>query len=230
MQTPMKISAELKQLFEATNNKKILDKGTYLYQEGMVASELYYILKGKVQISKVIPDGKELSIKIAAPGDVIGDLSLFCSSSSYMLNAKCIENVEVLAINKVIFEDKLSSTPHLTLEWLKYVQLQNQKNQTKFRDLILHGKKGALYSTLIRLSNSYGTLTPKGIVIELSLTNQELANFCGTSREVVNRMLNDLKRDKVISFEKGIITIHQLSHLKNEIDCEDCPIEICRID
>jgi CRP/FNR family transcriptional regulator len=96
--------------------------------------------------------------------------------------------------------------------------------------LVLHGKKGALYSTLIRITNSYGVKTEKGILIDLPLTNQELANFCGTSREVVNRLLGDLRKLGIISIDKGSITIHDLDHLKNEIDCEECPTEICKID
>ena len=47
----------------------------------------------------------------------------------------------------------------LALEFMKWVSIQNRKTQTKFRDLVLHGKKGALYSTLIRLTNSYGKQT-----------------------------------------------------------------------
>ena len=71
---------------------------------------------------------------------------------------------------------------------MKRMGVHHQKTQSKFRDLILHGKKGALYSTLIRMTNSYGVHQGDGILIDLSLTNQELANFCGMSREVVNRM------------------------------------------
>ncbi|WP_335870012.1 Crp/Fnr family transcriptional regulator [Bacillus sp. 2205SS5-2] len=230
MQTPVGIPSEIKNMFLEVNQKRNLEKGSFLFQEGMVASELFFVVKGKFQVSKVIPDGKELSLKISSPGEVLGELTLFCSSSAYMLNAKALETTELLVMKKSDFEEKLASNPHLTLEWLKYVQLQNRKNQTKFRDLILHGKKGALYSTLIRLSNSYGKMTSDGLVIELSLTNQEISNFCGTSREVVNRLLNDLKRENVLSFTKGIITIYRLSYLKKEIDCEECPIEICRID
>lgn len=94
----------------------------------------------------------------------------------------------------------------------------------------MHGKKGALYSTLIRITNSYGKNTKQGILIELPLTNQELANFCGTSREVVNRLLSDLRKAGIISIDKGSITIHDLDYIKNEIDCEDCSTEICKID
>ena len=69
-----------------------------------------------------------------------------------------------------------------------------------------------------------------GIELNLHLTNQELANFCGTSREVINRMLSDLRKEEVISVDKGKITIHDLNYLKTEINCEDCPKDLCKMD
>lgn len=113
---------------------------------------------------------------------------------------------------------------------MKWMGIDQQKTQTKFRDLLLHGKKGALYSTLIRLSNSYGVQKPDGILIDLALTNQELANFCGMTREVVNRMLSDLKKEKMISMAEGKMLIRDLSYLKTQINCENCPISFCKID
>ena len=90
-----------------------------------------------------------------------------------------------------------------------------RKTQTKFRDLVLNGKRGALFSTLIRMSNSYGIQKDNGILIDLPLTNQELANFCGTSRESTNRILSELKKNKIISVKKGKILIWDLQYLKN---------------
>ncbi|MCM2603811.1 helix-turn-helix domain-containing protein [Rossellomorea marisflavi] len=90
-------------------------------------------------------------------------------------------------------------------------------------------KKGALYSTLIRLSNTYGDRREDGILIGISLTNQDLADFCGASREVVNRMLHDLKDNGVITMNKGFITIHKLDRLKETIDCDQCPQCVCQI-
>ncbi|TYR99647.1 Crp/Fnr family transcriptional regulator [Rossellomorea vietnamensis] len=208
---------------------KKVAKGRYLFQEGATAKELYLVKSGKVQIGKVIPDGRELSLRICSTGDVIGELTLFCDESTYMLNAKVMEDSEVYILSKHLFEENLSNKPQLTVEWLKWVQLQSRKNQTKFRDLILHGKKGALYSTLIRLTNSYGKSVEEGILIDYPMTNQELANFCGTSREVVNRMLSDLRKEKIVSVEKNKIIVHHLDYLKKEIDCENCPINVCTI-
>ncbi|WP_162785115.1 Crp/Fnr family transcriptional regulator, partial [Bacillus sp. P14.5] len=88
----------------------------------------------------------------------------------------------------------------------------------------------ALYSTLIRMANSYGVEVEDGILIDLKLKNQELANYCGTSRERVNRMLNELAQEGIISLPSRQIIIHDLDRLKLLNHCEDCPISVCVID
>lgn len=224
------VSTDLAHLFETVHHTRKIEKGTFLFQEGLDATELYIIKSGKVQVSKITPDGRELTLRLCTKGDLVGELSMFCPTSRYLLNAKVVESGEVAVIYKEELERRLELDNKLTIEFLKLMNKQNQKMETKFRDLILHGKKGALYSTMIRLSNSYGKKTDTGILIDINLTNQELANFCGTSREVINRMLSDLRKNGTISVEKGFITIHDLSFLKSEISCENCPVEICSID
>lgn len=227
-----KLSKELKAfLFSSFEKKLAVKKGAYLFQEGMVASEIYLILNGSFKISKVTPDGQELTLRLCSEDDLVGELTLFCPGAIYMLSAKAMDQKgSVLIIPKLELERKLAENGKLALEFMKWMSLHYRKTQTKFRDLVLNGRKGALYSTLIRMSNSYGVLKEGGILIDFPLTNQELANYCGTSREVVNRMLSDLKKNGVVSVDKGRITIHDLNHLKVEIHCENCPDELCRID
>ena len=161
----------------------------------------------------------------------IGETSVFCETIYHSVSATAIEPTQVLALSRSQLEKLLTTSPVNMMEWMKLIQAHNLKNETRFRDLLLHGKKGALFSTLVRLSNTYGVQQENGsILINYSLTNQELANFCATSREVVNRMLNDLKNNQIISFQKGIITIHDFDFLRKEIECDNCPIDICRID
>lgn len=212
------------------HKEKTWKKGAYLFQEGDKANEIYYIKSGKVRIGKITPDGREITFRIVNAEDFISEVRLFCTLSTYTVHAKAIEDCECAIIHKDDLEENLLINPGLSAEFMKMMGIHHQKTHSKFRDLILHGKKGALYSTLIRMTNSYGIKTDKGIIIDLSLTNQELANFCGMSREVVNRLLGALKKDGVISIADGNIIIHDLQFLKDEIHCENCPVDICRID
>jgi CRP-like cAMP-binding protein len=230
MQSVKEIPVKLTKLFETVHHIKKMKKGTFLFQEGSTANELFLVQSGIIQLSKIIPDGRELTLRMCSTGDFIGELDLFSPAPKYLLSARVAEGGDVAVIMKDELEGEMAKSSELSMEFIKWMSQQYRKSQTKFRDLVLHGKKGALYSTLIRISNSYGSKTNQGILIEIPLTNQELANFCGTSREVVNRLLSDLRKEDVISIDKGLITIHDLKYLKVEIDCEDCPIEICKID
>lgn len=230
MQAATTMSPNLNKLFEKVHRIKKIDKGAFLFEEGNTASELYIIQSGKFQISKMVPDGRELTIRMCSAGELVGELTLFSPESKHILNARASESGTVAVIQKDKLENEAAKDNELALELVKWLSLQHRKSQTRFRDLVLHGKKGALYSTLIRMVNSYGVEAEEGVRINVSLTNQELANFCGTSREVVNRLLSELRRNNIISIDKGFITVHALNQLKNEIDCESCPLEICNIE
>ncbi|MGE8206421.1 Crp/Fnr family transcriptional regulator [Heyndrickxia sp. NPDC080065] len=216
-------------LLYAEKIEKII-KGRYLFQEGMLAEGIFIILSGKIQISKITPDGQELTFRICSSNEIVGESILFSHSPKYLLTAKVLEDGEVAFIRKEVLENEIFENSSLAFEMMKWLSDQYRKTQTKFRDLMLHGKKGALYSTLIRMSNSYGEQKQDGILINLPVTNQELGNFCGASRENVNRILSDLKKRGVLSIDKGKITIHDLQFLKDEICCEDCPVIYCNIE
>ncbi|MDP4108210.1 MAG: Crp/Fnr family transcriptional regulator [Bacillota bacterium] len=223
-------SIEIKELLQFADRTFKCEKGTFLFQEGMEAKELYIILSGRVQISKITADGRELSLRICGENDICGELTLFTDNPKYLLSAKVIEDGEIVAIRKDVLENEIFQNSTLAFEFMKWMSDHFRKTQTKFRDLVLNGKRGALFSTLIRMSNSYGVQQKNGILIDLPLTNQELANFCGTSRESTNRILSELKKDNIISVKKGKITILDLQYLKNEIGCENCPAIFCSIE
>lgn len=223
-------SIEIKELLRFADRRFQSERATYLFQEGMLAEELYIIISGKVQISKITSDGRELSLRICGANDICGELTLFTDNPKYLLSAKVLEEGEIVAIKKDVIEREIFQNSALAYEFMKWMSDHFRKTQTKFRDLVLNGKKGALISTLIRMTNSYGVEVKDGILIDLPLTNQELANFCGTSRESTNRILNDLKKDKIISVKKGKIIIHDLQFLREEIGCENCPAVYCSID
>ncbi|HSO59373.1 MAG TPA: Crp/Fnr family transcriptional regulator [Paenisporosarcina sp.] len=223
-------SSDLKELLTIPHTIKEYDKDTYLFRDGDTINSIFLVQSGKVQIGKVTPDGRELTLRICGPHQLVGEITLFSPTTKYLLDAKALETVQCVKITVDAIEDALLYKPEIAITLMKWMGLNHQKTQTRFRDLLLHGKKGALFSTLIRMSNSYGVEHETGILIDKVFTNQELANFCGMAREVVNRVLSELKKEGHISMWEGKIIIHDLAHLKNEIKCEDCPIAFCRID
>lgn len=225
-----RISNELRNTLESIGTVKNLHKDMYIFREGMDAGEIFIIKSGLVQVSKLTSEGKKLTLRICKSGDIIGELTLFSHKPTFLLSSKVIQSGEILIIEKNKLEKELMKNGNLAIEFMKWGSDHMRKFQTKIRDLLLNGKKGALYSTLIRLSNSFGIKYKDGILIDIALTNQELAQFCAATRESINRMLAELRKLNIISMTKeGKIFINDIEYLRIENGCENCPIETCNI-
>lgn len=202
----------------------------YIYQAEDPADYVYVVVSGIVLINRMLEDGKELSMKMLNHRSIFGATTLFCGPKKHSLFAKVKSSAKVVKLDLPTFENALLSDEVLKYEWMLWLQNENNKYEYKLRDLFTLGKKGALYSTLIRLSNTYGETTDEGILLNIELTNNDLANLCGTTREGVNRVISELKKNNIISVQGKMITIRDLQFLKTEINCENCPIHICRIE
>lgn len=210
---------------------KRAEAGSHLFWEGELAGKLFYIRSGKVKLRKSTEDGKDFILSILQPGDMI------CVPEDgmravYSFSAEVIEDADIGIIQWRDLEILLYRHGDFAVRFMNWMALMNRITESKFRDLLLYGKPGALASTLIRMANSYGIVSPEGIHIRLKLTNTELAEFIGTTRESVNRMLNALKEEGTIDIRKGTIVILQLEALRAMCHCPACPTcpkEVCRI-
>jgi len=202
--------------------------GNAVFREGDPADKLYFIHKGKVKVTKISEDGKEYILYLFHDGDFLGQLDPY-HDSKQSFHTYAIEDCEIGVIKKGDLEVLLWQHGDLAIEFMKWMGLMHRMTQTKFRDLVMYGKPGALCSTLIRMSNSYGTPTDDGLFISLKLTNSELSDYIGSARESVNRMLSDLKKAKAIRIDNGYITITNLKYLQDICKCENCPADVCRI-
>jgi CRP/FNR family transcriptional regulator, cyclic AMP receptor protein len=201
---------------------------SYLFWEGDPADKLYYLKKGRVKITKSSDEGKEFVLYMYQEGDFFGQIDPF-QDSRHSFSSETMDECIVGVVQKADLEILLWQHGDLAIEFMKWMGLMHRLTQTKFRDLMMYGKPGALCSTLIRLANSYGEPADNGIRISKKLTNTELADMIGATRESVNRLLSDLRKVDVVQFDNGYIIIQKLEYLQDICHCEACPKEICRI-
>jgi CRP/FNR family transcriptional regulator len=205
------------------------EPGTHLFWEGDAADKLYYLIKGRVKITKTSDEGRHFILYMYQEGDLFGQVDPY-QDSTQGFNAEVAEASTVGVIQKKDLEVLLWQHGELAVEFMKWMGLVHRMTQTKFRDLMMFGKPGALCSTLIRLHNTYGEQRKNGgVLIGKKLTNTELADMIGATRESVNRMLADLKHAGVIANENGYLVVNDLQYLRDICHCENCPADICRI-
>lgn len=224
-------TAEHRKLLEGLMYPKKAGAQSHLFWEGDETGKLYYVRSGRVKLTKTTEEGKTINLSIQRQGDLIGELGM-SGNGVYGYNAEVIEDAEFGVIQEKDLEILLYRHGDFAVAFTKWMALQHRTSQSKFRDLLLFGKPGALASTLIRLCNTCGVVTKDGIRLSMKLTNTELADFIGATRESVNRMLSDLKTDGIIDMDGGYIIVKTLNELKAICQCPSfpaCPLEICRI-
>ncbi|AZU63344.1 Crp/Fnr family transcriptional regulator [Neobacillus mesonae] len=219
----------LLQFFKKIEPVQKVKAGTVLFHEKDPAQNVYLLLSGSIALGRVHIRGKEFILKILNEQEVIIEYPLFNANPHYQFYAKALTDCELLTIKRVQFEDYVLTDAEAMNALVTWLSTSYLKAQMKCQDLIMNGKKGGLYSILIRLCNSYGVMTKEGILIDLPLTHQELANLTYGTREVIQRSLKDLRELNIISYENQKFTIKNLGYLKDAVDCQNCSFEICGI-
>lgn len=217
-------------LFQHFIEKETVQKikaNTVLFQEKDSVDHIFLLIRGSIAIGRIHMRGKEFILKMINGREPLIEYQLFKTNPHYHFSAKSLTDCELLMINREQFEkfikENTIALSSLT-EWLSTTYI---KAQMKCQDLIMNGKKGGLYSILIRLCNSYGIATDEGILIDLPMTHQELANLTYGTREVIQRSLKELREIGVISYDQQKFTVKDINYLKEEVDCQNCAYEIC---
>ncbi|HWO96750.1 MAG TPA: Crp/Fnr family transcriptional regulator [Bacillus sp. (in: firmicutes)] len=208
--------------------EKKVKSGTYLFEEGDLADKLYFIKEGSVNLSKVMDDGKELSFYHFGADDMFGEYQ-YVEGKKCMFNAVALKDCIVGVIQQQDLEVLLWQDGDFSIQFTKWLGYMQQFTQTKMRDLMFFGKNGALASTLIRMTNTYGKADGNVYHITRKFTNEEIAGLIGATRETVNRMLSQLKKEGIVGYDKGSFIILDLEALRNICHCEDCPRHVCRL-
>jgi len=188
-------------------------KGEVIFREGEKVTGIYFVYEGNVKVHKKWGPDKELIIRFAKKGAIIGHRGLG-SNPSYPVSGTALENGIVCFIPIEFFEATLKVNHELTYELMMFFADELQESEKKMRDLAHMPVKGRIAGSLISLRTKFG-LTSAGF-IDIELTRQDLASYAGATYETVFRIINELVNDGVIGTAgKGIKILDEekLQHL-----------------
>jgi CRP/FNR family transcriptional regulator len=181
-------------------------KGRIIFMEGEPGEAVFFLKSGRLKVSKQDEEGREHILHYVNPGEVFAEVVLF-DGGGYPATAEVLEDAEVGVIRCQDMDNLVIKNPGIALTLLKVMSGRLRFAQQKIMELALKDTTRRLAGTLLKLAEEHGTPGEGGTQICLSLTNQELANLVGTSRETVNRIMGELRRRKAIIVEKqaGIV-------------------------
>ena len=162
-------------------------KGQYIFREGDPVNGIYFIYSGNVKVHKQWDNEKELIIRFAKAGEILGHTGLG-NDPNYLVSATALEPVMVCYIAMNFFDSTLQVNSNLTYQLMRFMANELQESEKRVRNLVHMPVKGRIAQAFITLQNQFGVNTEGFINIEL--TRQDLSSFAGTSYETLFKVIN----------------------------------------
>lgn len=167
-----------------------LAKGATLFSEGDSGDHLYVIIEGKLKLGTSSGDGRENLLSVLGPGEMFGELSLF-DPGPRTSTATAVTDVRLLSLGHDKVIPWVSQHPQVALELLARLAQRLRRTNEVLGDLVFSDVPGRVAKALIDLGERFGKETDEGLYVHHDLTQEELAQLVGASRETVNKALAD---------------------------------------
>ena len=182
-------------------------KGELLFKEGDTMTGMFFINTGLVKVHKHWNDDKELILRIARNGDIVGHRGLG-TDTIYPVSATALEPTDVCYIDLDFFNSTLKVNPDYLYSLMMFFAAELKESEKRMRNLAHMSVKGRISNALLFLRQKFG-ISREGS-IHLALSRQDLASYTGTTYETLFRVMNELAEEKAIKLDgKSIFILNE---------------------
>jgi CRP/FNR family transcriptional regulator len=186
-----------------------LKKGQQLFREGDAVTGIYFLYRGKAKVHKRWDKEKELIIRFAQCGDIVGHMA-FGGSTEYPVSATMIEAGTVCYISMEFFQSTLRINTDFTLRLLALFANELQVSEKRMRNLAHMSVKGRVAHAILSLKRQFGV--DESGYIDIELTRQDISSFTGATYESLFRTINEMVQKGVIKMNgKQILILNEES-------------------
>jgi CRP-like cAMP-binding protein len=190
-----------------------LKRGEVLFNEGDDGNQLYVVTEGKIKLGRTSPDGRENLLAILGPGQMFGELSFF-DPGPRSATATSVTDVTVQSLSHEALTPVLSSHAEVALALLNQLAGRLRRTNEVVGDLVFSDVPGRVAKALLDLASRFGRKAEDGVHVNHDLTQEELAQLVGASRETVNKALADFASRGWLRLEPRSVVILDLERLQ----------------
>ena len=214
MQSPLfaALDAEGAAALHASLEETDVPKGDVLFHEGEPGDHMYVIVDGKVKLGQTSNDGRETLLAVLGPGEMFGELSLF-DPGLRTSTATALTDAVVLGLGHAQLKPWLAGRPEVAAALLQALARRLRRTNEAMADLVFSDVPGRVAKALMDLGEKFGTVTPDGLMVTHDMTQEELAQLVGASRETVNKALADFAQRGWIRLESRQVLILDVERL-----------------
>jgi CRP/FNR family transcriptional regulator len=173
-----------------------------IFTEGDAPEWFYIVSTGKVKVTKISHDGKEIILEVISPHDIFGGVAVL-RNIPYPANAVAMEDSEILKISRKNLMRLVDRFPNL----MYFIALQlgdrMKSSYDSLKNIALERVEARIAALLLKLANKIGVETDEGTLIDMRLTKQDVADMVGTTVETSIRTFSKFKKDGLLTDSEG---------------------------
>jgi len=213
---PTELQDETWAAMHSLGERRWVERGAVLFRAGDPAGKLFMIARGRVKVILYSRDGEEALGTVLGPGEVLGSTSVI-DGRPRSVTATADERTEVLILPRDALEHLVATSPVVATDIYRLLVRQLRRSYAFIEDTIFLDVAGRVAKKLLELAEAYGEEMDGGLVIDLPLTQLELATMVGVTRETVNKHLGAFRARGIIDVRDHRIVIRQPETLRRRI-------------
>lgn len=195
----------LEQISKLGVRKNFIKDSVVLF-EHETGSALFVIVEGKVKVSRVSEDGKEVILTILGESDFFGEMAIL-DGLTRSANVTAMEDSELFIIQRSEFLALLHSHPEIAVALLQELTQRLRSADMKIKSLSLKDAEGKVATVILQLADDIGKIRQGTVEIEKLPFQHDLANMAGTSRETISRTLHSFAKKGMVELDGSKLRI-----------------------
>ncbi len=198
---------------EEKHHPNIYNKDEFIYFPDDVSTNIYLVANGRVKIGSYTSDGKEIIKAILSKGEIFGEMALTGEEKRNDYANAMDSNTRVCPMGIEDLQALMKDNKQLSLKIFKIIGLRFKKLERRIESLVFKDARTRIIEFLKEMAEEKGQKVGFEMMIKNHLTHKDIASLTGTSRQTVTTVMNELREDNIINFDRRRILIRDMERL-----------------
>lgn len=204
-----------RRLFIEHGRERRVERGALLFHQGDPAEAFFILVEGRLRLSQITANGDQVILNYFGPGDGVGIIAVL-SEIDYPAYGEILKDCVALSWDRATARQMMLQFPRLSLNGMEMMAGRFARLQKRYQEMATQRVEQRVAITLLRLVRQFGIRVDDGVLIDMSLSRQDLAEMTGTNIFNVSRILSKWEQDGVVRSGRKMVTLlraHELVRL-----------------
>ena len=186
-----------------------VEEGGFFFLQGDPATHAYVLVEGRVKMIQITPNGQQITLRILTPGQTYAGIALLNPRAGYPATAQAVENSTALAWGTAHLRELVEKDPSISLNVMSLMHGYISELQERQKALVTDRVEQRIARILLKLAAQSGRKIDEGVLIDLPITRQDIAEMSGTTLYTVSRTLNEWERSGLLEIGRERVVIRE---------------------